>query len=60
MVHREDCGEFIARMEDILDLYEEPYDFKKPVISVDERPFQPLEDRITTTNGGEYAVYSLL
>jgi len=33
-------------MEDILDLYEEPYDFKKPVICVDERPFQLLEDVI--------------
>jgi len=32
-------------MEDILDLYEEPYD-QKPVICVDERPFQLIDDVI--------------
>jgi hypothetical protein len=31
-------------MEDILDLYEEPYDPKRPVIGVDERPCQLLGD----------------
>jgi len=30
-------GEYLARMEDVLDLYEEAYDPKKPVICVDER-----------------------
>ena len=29
-------------MEDVLDLYAEPYDPKRPVIGVDERPFQKL------------------
>lgn len=33
-------------MEDILDLYEEPYDPKRPKLCVDERPFQLLEDVI--------------
>lgn len=31
-------------MEDILDLYEEPYDPKRPVICIDERPCQLIED----------------
>lgn len=29
-------------MEDVLDLYEEPYDPKQPVICLDERPCQLL------------------
>ena len=37
-------GEYLARMEDVLDLYEEPYDPKKPVICVDERPCQLIGD----------------
>ncbi len=37
-------GEYLARMEDILDLYEEPYDPKRPVVCFDERPCQLLED----------------
>jgi hypothetical protein len=31
-------------MEDILDLYEEPYDPKRPVIGMDERPCQLIGD----------------
>lgn len=31
-------------MEDILDLYEEPYDPKRPVLCVDERPCQLIGD----------------
>lgn len=31
-------------MEDILDLYEEPYDPKRPVIGIDERPCQLIGD----------------
>lgn len=33
-------------MEDILDLYEQPYDSKRPVICFDERPCQLLGDLI--------------
>lgn len=33
-------------MEDILDLYEEPYDPNRPVVCMDERPCQLLEDVI--------------
>jgi hypothetical protein len=31
-------------MEEVLDLYEEPYDPKKPVVCFDERPSQLLAD----------------
>lgn len=33
-------AEFIWRMEDVLDLYEEPYDPNKPVVCFDEMPYQ--------------------
>ena len=39
-------GEFLARMEDVLDLYEEPYDPKRPVVCFDERSCQLLEHMV--------------
>ncbi len=36
---------FRARMYDILDLYEEPYDSKRPIINIDEKPKQLLGDK---------------
>ena len=33
-------GEYVARMEDVLDLYAEPPDPKRPVVCVDESPTQ--------------------
>jgi transposase len=33
-------GEYIARMEDLLDLYAEPHDPKRPVVCFDESPVQ--------------------
>ncbi|MEJ7632469.1 MAG: IS630 family transposase [Rubrobacteraceae bacterium] len=35
---------FAWRMEEMLDLYEEPYDEKRPVVCFDERPCQLLAD----------------
>ena len=35
---------FVWRMEEVLDLYEEPYDQKRPVVCFDERPCQLLAD----------------
>ena len=35
---------FVWRMEEVLDLYEEPYDPKRPVICFDERPCQLLAE----------------
>jgi hypothetical protein len=37
-------SEFVERMYDVLDLYGEPYDPKRPVIGMDEKPKQLLED----------------
>lgn len=41
-------------MEDVLDLYEEPYDEKFPVVCFDEKPYQMLQDilmPLPTTKG---------
>nr|WP_273846817.1 IS630 family transposase [Rubrobacter calidifluminis] len=37
---------FVWRMEEVLDLYEEPYDPSRPVIRFDERPCQLIGDVI--------------
>ena len=37
--------EYLKRMYDILDLYQEPYNPKKPVIGVDEKPKQLLGEK---------------
>ena len=33
-------GEYVARMEDVLDLYAEPLDPARPVVCLDESPLQ--------------------
>jgi hypothetical protein len=43
-------GEYIARMEDLLDLYAEPHDPKRPVVCFDESPIQLIgEVRVPIT-----------
>ena len=37
-------GEFVARMEDVLDLYEEEYDPERPVVCFDETSKQLIGD----------------
>jgi hypothetical protein len=37
-------GEFVARMEDVLDLYAEPVDPTRPVVGMDECPYQLVEE----------------
>ncbi len=37
-------AEFVARMENILDLYAEPYDPGRPVVSFDEKPIQLIDE----------------
>ena len=37
-------GEFVAAMEDVLDLYAEPYDPQRPVVCFDETSTQLLAD----------------
>ena len=44
MIPPEHNAAFAWRMEEILDLYEEPYDPKRPVVCFDERPCQLLAD----------------
>ena len=36
--------EYLKRMYDILDLYQEPYDPRNPILGVDEKPKQLIED----------------
>lgn len=38
--------EYVCRMEDVLDLYEEPFDEKRPVVCFDESPVQLVNDVI--------------
>jgi hypothetical protein len=40
-------AEFVWRMEDVLDLYEEPYDSKKPTVCFDEMPYQMVAEKRT-------------
>jgi len=52
---------FRERMYDILDLYEEPYDPRYPVIGIDEKPKQLIDDSrmaapyVQEVNGAEFA-----
>jgi hypothetical protein len=39
-----ESARFVWRMEEVLDLYEEPYDPKRPVVCFDERPCQLLTE----------------
>jgi DDE superfamily endonuclease len=38
-------AEFVWRMEDILDLYEEPYELMRPVVCFDELPYQMVAEK---------------
>jgi hypothetical protein len=37
-------AEYVAAMEDVLDLYEEPYDEKRPMVCFDESPQQLIAE----------------
>jgi len=39
-------GEYLAKMEDVLSLYHLPHDEKRPVICLDELPFQMLGEKV--------------
>src|ERR1700728_2193244 len=48
--------EYIERMEDVLDVYERPYDERKPVVCLDEKPVPLISDtreRILPEGPGE-------
>ena len=40
-------AQFVWRMEDVLELYEEPYDPNKPVVCFDEMPYQMVAEKRT-------------
>ena len=44
MIPPRESAAFVWRMEEVLGLYEEPYDQKRPVVCFDERPCQLLAD----------------
>lgn len=44
MIPPRQSAAFVWRMEAVLDLYEEPYDEKRPVVCFDERPCQMLAE----------------
>jgi len=44
VIPREQDAEFVARMEDVLGVYERPYDPKRPVVCMDERPVQFVKE----------------
>ena len=44
MIPPKENARFVWRTEEILDLYEEPYDPKRPVVCFDERPCQLLAE----------------
>ena len=37
-------AEFVANMEEVLDVYERPYDADHPVLCMDEQPIQLLSE----------------
>lgn len=43
-IPKKDDAEFIACMEDVLDVYELPYNPERPVVCMDEKPYQLLGD----------------
>jgi hypothetical protein len=40
-------AEFVWPMEDVLDLYEEPYDPKRPLVCFDEMPYRMVAEKRT-------------
>lgn len=44
MIPPDGDAEFVARMEDVLNLYERPYDPKTPIVCMDERPIQLVKE----------------
>ena len=46
MIPPEQDGDFVAAMEDVLDVYERPYDPKRPVVCMDEQPRQLIGEKL--------------
>ena len=45
MIPPEQNGEFVAHMEDVLDLYQQPYDPMLPLVCMDEKTVQLLKEK---------------
>ena len=46
-------AEFVAHMEDVLEVYSRPYNEKRPVVCMDEKPFQLLDEMFLPIPMGE-------
>ena len=46
-------AEFVAHMEDVLEVYSRPYNEKRPVVCMDEKPFQLLDEMFEPITMGE-------
>ena len=44
MIPPEQNADFVAHMEDVLDVYERPFDAAYPVVCMDEQPTQLIEE----------------
>ena len=44
MIPPKQDGEFVAAMEDVLEVYKRPYDSKRPVVCMDEQPMQLIKE----------------
>ena len=53
-------AEFVAHMEDVLSVYARPYDAKKPVICMDEKPYQLLDEETPTIELRIFGITSYL
>ena len=40
-------ADFVAHMEDVLEVYSRPFNEKRPVVCMDEKPFQLLDEMLT-------------
>lgn len=57
-------AEFVAHMEDILEVYKRTYNEKRPVVCMDEKPFQLLDEALfpwmktTTSKSMTVSIYA--
>ena len=55
MIPAEQSAAFVCQMEQVLDVYEQPYDADFPVVCLDESPKQLLDyEEFTASNGQQY------
>ena len=52
MIPAAQSAAFVCQMEQVLDLYEQPYDVDYPVVCLDESPKQLIEQQAFTAANG--------